>query len=504
MRELPELNVVGIMTGNSLDAVDLVLTRISNSGEMRDLAKHTLSIPSSVRDSIIIIKQEIAKCGGNVKLALTQLNSPLLRSKLEDLNSCKFNDSSFDEVLSRYHHIVITALKEFRERTSNIHGNFDLIGFHGQTCGHRPPSQIASQAEAIPAYTIQIGDPRVLAEALNCAVISDFRSDDLINGGEGAPLAPIHHQHLGDKLKTTGYFPIAFCNAGNTSNLTIISADTDTGTHTVLGWDAAPFNHISDSLVRLERGMECDFDGAIGKSGNINLDLLKVLFNSAALTSNGSNFITQTPPKSSDPQWYQIVDEVSGKAPVLGKILAFEDRLRTAQYFAAYCVFFNLTFVPQNILMPRHFALCGGGWNNPNMSQPFSELVLGASNLPVLAEHQESFKEIQRRIREDSCSKSCKEISVGPSANYSFDGSAMEARIFADAAICRLKGEPFSLPETTGARSPTIAGAITLPKNSTEYITPALKQWFDVLKPLSFGGSFPKDHDYRFSRATLL
>ena len=66
------------------------------------------------------------------------------------------------------------------------------IGFHGQTCDHFPPSAAGGSEP----YTLQVGDPRLLADLTGIPVIYDFRSDDLMNGGEGAPLAPLHNRRI--------------------------------------------------------------------------------------------------------------------------------------------------------------------------------------------------------------------------------------------------------------------------------------------------------------------
>ena len=66
-----------------------------------------------------------------------------------------------------------------------------LVGFHGQTIFHNPKKR----------QTIQLGDSKLLSELLNINVISNFRNNDMYNGGQGAPLAPIYHKYLIQKKK---------------------------------------------------------------------------------------------------------------------------------------------------------------------------------------------------------------------------------------------------------------------------------------------------------------
>lgn len=95
-------------------------------------------------------------------------------------------------------------------------------------------------------------------------MIYDFRSDDLMNGGEGAPLAPMHNFHLAASLREKGVFPVAFCNGGNTGNIALISQN-GAGKDILLGWDVGPFNHFADTITRTCFGAPYDKDGRYGK-----------------------------------------------------------------------------------------------------------------------------------------------------------------------------------------------------------------------------------------------
>ena len=120
------------------------------------------------------------------------------------------------------------------------------------------------------------------------------------------------------------------------------------------------------------------------------------------------------------------------------------------------------------------------------------------ANNPVLPEHSALFSEILARLRSDaSGSPSCR-----PSGEYGFDGTAMEARIFADAAVCRLKGEPFSLPSTTGVSRPTVAGLIRYPKSDRTNASHAVRDMIDTHSSADLTGDLPVASDPCWNRAT--
>ena len=193
------------MTGNSLDGADLVLTRFGrDDGAMVDLATHSVPFPEDLKDDLRAVRAAVNAAEGWVDQAVADLGS-----------------AAFDRTLGRYTTLLAGAVADLRGLAG---ADVDLIGLHGQTCAHRPPSI----AGAGGAYTVQLGDGQGLADRTGITVVDDFRSDDLMAGGEGAPLAPMHHRHLAEVARARGRFPIAFCNGGNTGNVSVISVDSAT------------------------------------------------------------------------------------------------------------------------------------------------------------------------------------------------------------------------------------------------------------------------------------
>ena len=423
---------VGVMTGNSLDAVDAVLTGF-DGGRICDLNAATLPYPPRLRDGFLTLRRQIADHGGDVAF----------------LRGNEF----FNAVSDEYTRLVARAVDALLSGSDVRKADVAAIGWHGQTLDHFPPSVAGNR----PPYTLQTADAGRLAALTGLPVIYDFRSDDLLNGGEGAPLAPTHNRHIAADLRERGVFPVAFCNAGNTGNIAVVSRRTD-GEDATFGWDAGPFNHFADMLTRQNTGDACDVDGGHGTNGRVVPELLEKLFDSVARTADGENFFEKQPPKSSDPARY--AKDLNGFSAEYG----FENTLRTVEYLAAYAFFATLSFIPETVVFPKAFLLFGGGWKNPLCLNDFKGLFDGQG--VVLPRHAAAFARTRDRCAVPPA--------IGFSTEYGYDGTYMEARIFADMARCRITGEPFSFPQSTGAKSPTVAGIYALPPDARDCLLPRL------------------------------
>ncbi len=415
---------IGVMTGNSLDAVDVVLTEFDGQS-IKDICGLSIDIPIETGNRFRQLKFMLAQNGGDIDRIAGN------------------KENRFDEIHDNYIKLVADTILQLLEQNHISKETIDMIGFHGQTCAHCPPS-IANSRDPRQIYTLQIGSGQMLADLTGIPVAFDFRSDDIMNLGEGAPLAPIHNRHIANDLISKEIFPVAFCNGGNTGNIAVITKDKITGKEIVLGWDTGPFNHFIDLLMREEKNLPCDLDGETGKRGKVNYRLLRLLFENAVQTHNRENFILLPPPKSSDPAWYRAIPEL------LDKSFPFADRVRTAEFFSAYIFAYNLAFISENYDFPKYFLVFGGGWRNPVVYNDFKNLLAG--KVEVLPEHQKQFNKIFTP-----------QPNVEWSDFYGYNGKYMEARIFADMAKCKLTNEPFSYPETTGCLRPTVGGIIATP-----------------------------------------
>lgn len=417
--------IIGIMTGNSMDAIDVVLTDFKNNS-MKDIAFHTKEFTDDMRQKMQYLRDIVIE--DNISMVDLE-NMPI-----------------FNQIHDEYIEQVAKAVNDMIDDYNIDKKDITAIGFHGKTLDHFPPSN----AKDKPAYTLQIGSGKMLSELTEIRVISDFRSDDIINGGEGAPLAPMHNIH---QAKAMGLNKAIFFNAGNTSNITVINEDK------VIGWDAGPFNDFTDKLVQMHTNDFADIDGKYGKNGVIDFNLLKKLFDKSVLAGDGSNYLELNYPKSADPRFYKFNDIEEFKNPN-----NFENNLRTVEYFSAYVAAHTLKLIPKKMICPNNFVFFGGGWNNPLSYNDFKNILTGKR--VFLKEHEELFKEIINRFKNKVIT-----FNKAPKDKYT------EARIFADAAYCYLTKTPFTTPQTSGCKTPTILGIDSNNITFSDKICRAAKGW---------------------------
>lgn len=420
-----KIRTIGVMTGNSLDAADVVLTAFDDN-DIKDEAFYTLPYPAELKENFLHLKEEAKNCSSTAELSA----NPLFLSTTE-----------------AYSRLVAEAVNKLLAKSGADKAEIAAVGLCGQTCDHCPPSVAGNAAP----YTLQVGNAQLVADLTGLPVIYDFRSDDLMNGGEGAPLAPMHHLHIARTLAARGIGPVAFCNGGNTGNITLITYARNGQTPELVGWDVGPFNHLPDLLMREYLREPYDKNGKAGSKGQVQPELLQKFFHQAALTADGRNFYNEQPPKSADPRWYRV--ETDGR-------FTFADNLRTVEYLSAYSYVYNLRYVHPQLVLPSLYLLFGGGWKNPLVKEDFEKLMHRQG--VILPEHRGVFESIFARLPEDP--------QIAFANEYGFSGEYMEARIFADAARMKILNQPFTRPETTGCRTPTVCGVYVLPSAGGEYL----------------------------------
>ena len=212
---------IGLITGTSVDGIDTALVDLSNGVET--LAANTYQIPSQIR--LELLKAKKANNLENTLLLDIKLGELLATAALDLLKS------------QRYTPADITA-----------------IGSHGQTVYHSPNTN--------PAFTLQIGDPNVIASRTGIDTIADFRRRDLAEGGQGAPLAPGFHNVLfraSDKTR-------AILNIGGIANLTVLPKNSH---ENVIGFDTGPGNALMDAWASQNHRGKMDIDGHWAAQGNL-------------------------------------------------------------------------------------------------------------------------------------------------------------------------------------------------------------------------------------------
>lgn len=212
------LNIVGIMSGTSLDGVDFVLVSKTASGvKYKDIA--SVSYPKKMKSSL---------------LSLVEGKMDFRESQLLHFSLGKFYANSLEKIKNQ---------KKWK---------FDLIGLHGQTVFH-----------SAPLATTQIGEPSFL-KIFNVPVVSDFRAKILSVGGQGAPLAPIFHNEIMGSQKYWG-----FLNIGGMSNLTFKEGSKLGAT------DLGPGNVYLDAAMRKLFSKEYDQGGRTALKGIPSIKIVK-------------------------------------------------------------------------------------------------------------------------------------------------------------------------------------------------------------------------------------
>jgi len=270
------------------------------------------------------------------------------------------------------------------------------IGSHGQTLRHRP--------RAPQPFTLQIGDPNVIAARTGIPVVADFRRRDMALGGQGAPLVPAFHAAV---FADPGEYR-AVLNLGGVANLTLLAPG-----RPVTGFDTGPANGLMDAWTRRHLDRPFDADGAWAAAGEVSAPLLEALL--------AHPFLALPPPKSTGPEDFSLawLDEVIarvGQAPP-GEVQA------TLCEFTAATVARSLAAEP-----PRRLLVCGGGAHNRHL------LARLAAQLP--------------------------QTLIESSAMHGVDPDQVEAAAFAWLAARTLAGLPGNIPSVTGAAGPAVLGAI--------------------------------------------
>lgn len=268
------------------------------------------------------------------------------------------------------------------------------IGSHGQTIRHRP--------RAPHPFTLQIGDPNLIAAHTGIPVVADFRRRDMALGGQGAPLVPAFHR----AVFTDPGESRAVLNLGGIANLTLLVPGTP-----VTGFDTGPASGLMDAWARRHLGKPFDDGGAWAAAGKVSAPLLDALL--------AHPFLSLPPPKSTGPEDFTV--------PWLDALVARAGPLAPDAVQATLCEFTAATVAAALAgAKPARLIVCGGGVHNRHL------LARLAARLP--------------RTRVES------------SAAHGVDPDHVEAAAFAWLAARALAGLPGNLPAVTGASGPVVLG----------------------------------------------
>lgn len=329
------LTAIGLMSGTSLDGVDVAL--IETDGE------------------------KVGACGPAGYRPYSADERALLRQALQEAIGLSDRNAR-PGVLAEAERVVTAAHAEAVEAFLAQHGiardSIDIVGFHGQTVLHRPAERL----------TVQIGDGPGLARALGLPVVYDLRAADVAAGGQGAPLVPVYHRALARALRRDG--PIVVVNIGGVSNITYIH-----GNEPLIACDTGPGNALLDDFMLRSTGDAFDADGRLAATGGID---------EAWIARHLQHpFFAMPPPKSLDRNHFAAL-ALGDTTPA--------DGAATLTAFTAATIAAIAPLLP---LRPRTWVVAGGGARNPTLLRQLSEQlpdaeVVGADTLGWSADAMEA------------------------------------------------------------------------------------------------------------------
>lgn len=322
----PNRRILGLMSGTSLDGLDIALCDIEGFGDNTRLsvkAFQTIAYPETV-------KQKIRNVFSKDTISLEYLTL---------LNSW----------LGSYHAELINhTLAGWGVSNQEV----DLIASHGQTIYHCPKHQHAHMEFG--NGTLQIGDADQIAVKTGIPTFSDFRQKHIAAGGEGAPLA-VYGDYVLFKSKTSTRILL---NLGGIANITLLPANGSL--NSVLCSDIGPANTLVDAFMRHAFDLPYDDQGAVARRGTVNAQVLTALMRHP--------FIDKKLPKSTGPEVFNMAWFNQVLASEKGVRLKDEDIISTLTEFTACVVAKHISECAAAHENVEVFA-SGGGVANPYLCE---------------------------------------------------------------------------------------------------------------------------------------
>ena len=360
---------LGLMSGTSMDGIDAVLLEFAAAG-MRVQAALAHGWPIALQNR--------------------------LRRAAEDSEHIGLTE--FGQLDTAVAHEFAQAAGQLLEHASVPAASVRAIGSHGQTVLHRP------RAES--PFTLQIGDPNIIAERTGIDVVADFRRRDVAACGEGAPLMPAFHAAaFGVKGESC-----AVVNIGGIANVTLLQADGG-----VLGFDTGPGNCLLDAWARTHLRKSHDTGGAWAASGRLDAPLLERLLTEP--------YFARLPPKSTGRETFS---DAWLHLALAGRSLPAQDVQATLAELTAETIARALQ--RPHVAPPHSLYVCGGGAFNSDLLQRL------ARALP--------------------------QTQVASTAARGIAPEHVEAAGFAWLAYRYVAGKTGNLPSVTGARHEVPLGAL--------------------------------------------
>ena len=366
---------LGTMSGTSLDGIDFSIIETDGEDYLNIISSEYLEFSNNLKDRISNLK---------LKIKSTDECRAIIKSK-------EYKELSKEVTLLHYEGIqtIITHVHKIP-----IH----VVGFHGITLWHKPEDK----------FTHQLGDPLLLKKKFNkhshlkkSSLIFDFRKNDILNGGQGAPLTPLYHRAIMKHLKIVD--PRLIVNIGGIINVTYLNRGN------IFSTDIGPGNCLIDKWIKKNFNKNFDKNGKISLEGKVNKIIANNFLNRLSIFKKKKNVNYDT----SDFDLSEF------------KKLSPKNGATTLSYISAKTILNYAKNLDVKIII-----LCGGGRHNQAI-------------LNILKD--DKFKII-----------SIDELDFGIGGQ----GDFIESQAFAYLAIRSYLNLPISFPETTGVREPCNGGTI--------------------------------------------
>ena len=372
---------LGTMSGTSLDGIDFSIIQTDGEQHLSLIGNNYLEFSNNLKQKIRSIK-----------------------SKITSTNECKkiIKGNEYKELSNE---ITTLHQKGMIQTVGYGGGNpIDVIGFHGITLWHKPADR----------YTHQIGDAKLLKNVIakyknlkNSKIIFNFRENDILNGGQGAPLTPIYHKALMKHLKIVD--PRLIVNIGGITNVTYLNRGN------IFSTDIGPGNCLIDKWIKKNFDKEFDEGGKVSLEGKINKNL-------------ADNFLSKLQEKTKNKN---VSYDTSDFNILEFNKLKPKDGAATLSYITAQVI---LNFAKD--LELKRIIICGGGRFNQAI---LNNLKKGAFKISLI-DHVTSSQNDDHILE--------------------LNGDFIESQAFAYLAVRSYLKLPISFPETTGVNKPCTGGII--------------------------------------------
>jgi anhydro-N-acetylmuramic acid kinase len=360
---------LGMISGTSMDGVDAVLVEFAERG-CRIVEATTTPYPKPLHERLRRLVE-------------------VPQASLRELGTV-------DHVVGQF---FAACARELLARAAVTPAAVRAIGHHGQTIYHAPDGDAP--------FSMQIGDPNVVAADTGICTVTDFRRLDIAFGGQGAPLVPAFHAwRFGDAHEAR-----AIVNIGGIANITTLAP-----ARAPTGFDTGPGNTLLDVWIRRHRSLDYDRDGAWAASGSVDPALLAILlrepyFRAPAPKSTGRELFHM--------QWLDACIAQSAPATTV-------DVQTTLAELTARTIVASIDGAMSDC---KRLIVCGGGAHNADL---------------------------MARLRRVSGRP------VDTTAAFGISPDWVEGAAFAWLARARLRGEAGNVPTVTGARRPVVLGGVYL------------------------------------------